>query len=174
MHDVPGWEGWWEDAQLGARVTDTVAFSGTNALEIVGGRDTPVANWPVVDSGVYVMTIMQYVPASSKDGEMRIGAFSSYGPSGNAWLGTILSNCSTGFVYVDELAAGARTETPLIRDQWVQLKIVMNFDANTCDFYYGDVLLGQRECPSSQCVAIYPDNNVDVVYYDDFRFESPE
>ncbi len=45
------------------------------------------------------------------------GPLSSYGPGPGetAWLGTLLSNCSTGFVYVNELEAGTRTEAPLIR-----------------------------------------------------------
>jgi hypothetical protein len=74
-------------------------------------------------------------------------------------------------VYVDELTAG-RTEAPLLPDQWVQLRIVMNFDANIRDFYYGDVLLGTLACPSVMGFDIWPDENVDVIYYDDFRFES--
>jgi len=173
MHDVDGWEGWWGDGQWAAKITDTVAYSGANALEIVGARDDLVPNWPLVDSGVYVASVMQYVPAAT-DGLMHYGPLSSYGPSWDemAWLGTLLSNCSTGFVYVSELDSGSRTETPLIRDQWVELRIVMNFDANTCDFYYGDVLLGSRECPSAQGFDIWPDDDVDVIYYDDFRFES--
>ncbi|MCP4454961.1 MAG: hypothetical protein GY809_26170, partial [Planctomycetes bacterium] len=56
---------------------------------------------------------------------------------------------------------------------WIQLRLVLNFDADTCDFYYGDVHLGTSECPSIQAFDIYPDGDVDVVYYDDFRFESP-
>jgi len=173
MHDVPGWEGWWGDAQWAARITDTVAYSGTQALEIVGTRDDLVPNWPQVDTGVYVATVMQYVPTGT-DGLMYFGPLSSYGASWDdtAWLGTLLSNCSTGFVYVNELSGGARTEAPLIRDEWVQLKIVMNFDTNACDFYYGDELLGTLECPSAQGFDIWPDDDVDVIYYDDFRFES--
>ena len=173
MHDVSGWEGWFGDAQWGARVTDTVAYSGTNSLEIVGTRDDLVPNWPRVESGVYVSSVMQYVPTGT-DGSMYFGLLSDYGVNGDklAWLGTVLSNCTTGMVYVNELDAGTRTETPLLRDQWVQIKIVMNFGGNTCDFYYGDVLLGSRECPSAGGYDIWPDENVDVVYYDDFRFQS--
>jgi len=105
---------------------------------------------------------------------MYFGPLSSYGASWDdtAWLGTLLSNCSTGFVYVNELDAGSRTETPLIRDQWVELRIVMNFDSDACEFYYGDVLLGTLACPSAQGFDIWPDENVDVIYYDDFRFQS--
>ncbi|MCF7974796.1 MAG: discoidin domain-containing protein [Phycisphaerae bacterium] len=173
MHGVPGWEGWFGDAQWGARITNTVAYSGANALEIVGTRDDVVPHWPRVESGLYVASVMQYVP-SSTDGSMYFGPLSSYGATWDdtAWLGTLLSNCTSGFVYVNELDAGTRTETPLLRDQWVQLKIVMNFDADTCDFYYGDVLLGTLACPSAMGFDIWPDDDVDVIYYDDFSFES--
>jgi len=170
MHGVPGWEGWFGGAQWGAKITDTVAYSGSNALEIVGNRDDLVPNWPRVDSGVYVATAMQYVPTGT-DGLMYFGPLSAYGLNSATWLGTLLSNCTTGMVYVDELTAG-RTEASLLRDQWVQLRVVMNFDANTCDFYYGDVLLGTLACPRVMGFDIWPDENVDVIYYDDFRFES--
>ncbi|NQV34547.1 MAG: discoidin domain-containing protein [Phycisphaeraceae bacterium] len=173
MHDVPGWEGWFGDAQYAAKVTDTVAYSGSNALEIVGARDDLVPHWPLVDSGYYVASVMQYVPTGT-GGSMYFGPLSSYGSSWDdtAWLGTLLSNCDTDMVYVNELDAG-RTEAPLLRDQWVELRIVMNFDADTCEFYYGDTLLGTLECPSAMGFDVWPDDNVDVIYYDDFRFESP-
>ncbi|NQV31293.1 MAG: discoidin domain-containing protein, partial [Phycisphaeraceae bacterium] len=173
MHDVPGWEGWFGDAQWGAKVVDTVAYSGTNSLEIVGTRDDVVPNWPLVENGVYEATVMQYVPTGT-DGLMHFGPLSSYGANWDdtAWLGTLLSNCTTGMVYVNELDAGTRTEAPLLRDQWVQLRIVMNFDANACDFYYGDTLLGSLECPSAMGFDIWPNDDVDVLYYDDFSFES--
>lgn len=173
MHDVPGWEGWFGDAQWAGRITDTVAYSGTNSLEIVGTRDDVVPNWVFVENGVYEATVMQYVPTGT-DGFMHFGPLSSYGSSWDdtAWLGTLLSNCTTGMVYVNELDAGSRTQAPLLRDQWVALKIVMNFDANACDFYYGDTLLGSLECPSAMGFDIWPDDDVDVIYYDDFSFQA--
>ncbi len=173
MHDVPGWEGWEGDAQWGARVTDTVAYSGTHALEIVGTRDDLVPNWPRVEAGVYVASAMQYVPTGT-DGAMYFGLLSDYGVNGEdlAWLGTVLSDCTTGTVFVEQLDAGTRTETSLPRDQWVQIRIVMNFGGNACDFFYGDVLLGSLECPSAGGFDIWPNDDVDVVYYDDFRFQS--
>ena len=173
MHDVDGWEGWWGDAQWGASVTDAVAYSGTNSLEIVGTRDDLVPNWPVLNSGVYVLTVMQYVPATTTAGQMFFGPLSSYGASWDemGWLGTILTNCETGKVYVDELDADTRVEEDLVRDQWVELKTEMDFDNNVCSFYYGDVLLGTRECPSSQGVDMWPGDGIAAVYYDDFRFD---
>ena len=174
MHDVPGWEGWFGDAQWGGRVTDTVAYSGAHSLEIVGTRDDLVPNWPRVESGVYVSSVMQYVPSGTTAGSMYFGLLSDYGVNGDklAWLGTVLSNCATGMVYVDDLDAATRVETPLLRDQWVQIRIVMNFGGNACDFFYGDVLLGSLECPSAGGYDIWPNDDVDVVYYDDFRFQS--
>ncbi len=171
MHDVPGWEGWFGDAQYGAMVVDTVAYSGTQSLEIKGTRDDVVPNWPMVSSGLYIASVMQYVPTGT-GGNMYYGPLSSYGSSWDdtAWLGTLLTNCDADTVYVNELDAGTRVEAPLVRDAWVECRIVMNFDADTCDFYYGDVLLGTMPCPSAMGFDIWPDDNVDVLYYDDFSF----
>jgi len=44
MHTADGWDGWYGDAQWGARVTDVVAYSGNHSLEIVGGPDDLVPN----------------------------------------------------------------------------------------------------------------------------------
>jgi len=160
MHDVDGWQGWKGDPNAGAQVTDAVAYSGTNSLEIVGNRDDLEALWPVVNSGTYVLTVMEYVPATTSGAVW----FWAYG------LGTIVINCDTEKVYVNNLDAATRVEADLLRDQWVELKIAIDLDINACDFYYGDVLLGTRECTESNGVDIWPDGNVDVVYYDDFSF----
>ena len=73
---------------------------------------------------------------------------------------------------MSELDEGTRVEADILRDQWVELEAVMDFDNNICSFYYGDVLLGTRECPSSQGVDIWPNDDIDTIYYDDFRFEA--
>ena len=174
MHDVPGWEGWFGDAQYGGEVTDAVAYSGTNALEIRGGRDDLVPYWPLVDSGLYEASVTQYVPSSTTSGIMYFAPLRIYGANWDetAWMKDFRTDCGTGLVFVNDLDAGDRTEAPLIRDQWVQLRLVLNFDADTCDFYYGDTHLGTTECPSIQAFDVYPSNEVDVVYFDDFRFES--
>ena len=77
-------------------------------------------------------------------------------------------------MYANENDLDSAVEADLLRDQWVELKIVINLDINTCDFYYGDILLGTRECTNSSGVDIWPDADVDVIYYDDFRFEPAE
>jgi hypothetical protein len=160
MHDVEGWQGWKGDPDVAALVTDAVAYSGTNSLEIVGGRDDLEALWPVVDTGTYDLTVMQYVPATTGGAVW----YWAYG------LGTIVVNCDTEKVYVNDLDAATRVEADLLRDQWVEMKIAIDLDVGTCDFYYGEVLLGSRECAESNGVDIWPDGNVDVVYYDDFSF----
>ena len=140
-------------------------------MEIVGNRDDVVPNWPMVNSGRYIASVMQYVPTGT-DGLMYYGPLSSYGASWDdtAWLGTLLTNCTAGTVYVNELDAATRVEAPLVRDDWVECRIVMDFDADTCDFYYGDTLLGTLPCPSAMGFDIWPDGDVDVLYYDDFSF----
>jgi hypothetical protein len=164
MHDVDGWQGWKGDPNAGAQVTDAVAYSGTNSLEIVGNRDDLEALWPAVDTGTFDLTVMQYVPAATGGAVW----FWVYG------VGTIVVNCGTEKVYVNDLDAATRVEADLIRDQWVEMKFAIDLDLNTCDFYYGDVLLGSRECTESSGVDIWPDGNVDVVYYDDFKVVAAE
>ena len=165
LHDVDGWEGWFGDPNVGGLVTDAVAYSGTNSLEIAGDRDDLVPNWRIQTDGKWTLTVMQYVPTASV-GTMDFGVMSAYNP-GDEWLGSIITNCDTSEVSLDELEP-----VVLIRDQWTELKIVMDFPNDLCEFYYNGLLLGETACPSSRAVDIWPAGNAGtIVYYDDFKLE---
>ena len=165
---MDGWEGWFGDAGAGGKVTDVVAYSGSNSLEIAGGRDDLVPNWRRQSDGKWTLTVMQYVPTDSV-GTMDFGVMSVYN-GGTEWLGSIITNCDTSKVSLDDLEP-----VDLIRNQWKELKTVMDFPNDVCAFYYDGLLLGEKACPSSQAVDIWPGGNAGtIVYYDDFKFEPEE
>jgi hypothetical protein len=169
LHDVDGWEGYTDDPNLSARVTDAVAYSGTNSLEIVGGRDDLLAYWREQTDGKWTLTVMQYVPTASV-GTMEFGVLDVYNP-GLEYLGTIIINCDTSEVSLDDM----EPHVDLIRDQWTELKAVMDFPNDVCEYYYNGLLLGETACPSSRAAGFWPNNNADtIVYYDDFKFEAEE
>ena len=170
-HDLDGWEGWRGDRTQGSAVTNAVAYSGANALELVGGRDDLVATWSSIDAGIYLLTVMQYVPSATTAGLMWFRTVSAYGPAVNTSVGDIVSNCADGTVYVTQLPAATRPTAELLRDQWTKLTVVLDFDTNTSTYYYNAVYLGARACPSVMAVNIFPNGTVDTVYFDDFRFE---
>jgi len=114
-----------------------------------------------------MLTVMQYVPTASV-GTMDFNVMSVYNPG--TWLATIYINCDTSEVSLDELEP-----VVLIRDQWTEMKIVMDLPNDVCEYYYDGLPLGETACPSSQAINFWPNNNAGtIVYYDDFKFEPEE
>jgi len=119
MNEVDGWEGWFGDAQWGARVSDVVAYSGTNCLEIVGNRDDLVPNWPQQTSGQWTLTVMQYCPSNvAAAGKMYFGALSQYDAATETvgWIGSVIADFGTGKAYCEEDQA---VQVDLAYDTWV-------------------------------------------------------
>jgi len=171
MHEVDGWEGWYGDAQWGARVTDVVAYSGTNCLEIVGTRDDLVPNWPQQTSGQWMLKVMQYCPSNvATAGKMYFGALSEYdGAAGTvAWVGSLIADFGTGKAYCEEDQA---IQVDLVYDTWVELRVEIDLDSQMAHLYYNDVFLATRPASSIAGVDIWPTDEIETVYFDDFSFE---
>ena len=174
MHDVDGWDGWFGDAQWGARVTDAVAYSGTNSLEIVGNRDDLVPNWPQQTTGKWELSVMQYCPSDKQTtGLVFFGPLTEYDGAAEtvSWIGEFMANFGTGKAYCNQDQA---IQVDLVYDDWVELRLWVDLDAQEADFYYNNVFLATRPAPSIAGVDIWPDANIVGVYFDDFRFEPAE
>jgi len=174
MHDVDGWEGWFGDAQWGAQVTDVVAYSGTNSLEIVGNRDDLVPNWPQQTTGKWMLSVMQYCPSDKQTtGQMFFGPLTEYDGAAETvgWIGEFIANFETGKAYCN---ADQAIQVDLLYDDWAELFLEVDLDAQKAHFYYNNVFLSTQPAPSIAGVDIWPDENIVGVYFDDFRFEAAE
>ncbi len=170
MHDVAGWEGWYGDAGVAARVTDAVAHSGVQSLELVGGRDDLVPNWPQQTSGQWTLTVMQYCPSSApKAGKMYFGVLSAYDSAGQSagWIGSLIADFATGKAYCEEDKA---VQVDLVYDAWVELRVEIDLYSQVAHLYYNGVYLATRPASSVAGVDMWPDENIAGVYFDDFGF----
>jgi hypothetical protein len=170
MHAVEGWEGWYGDSQWGARVTDAVAYSGTHSLEIVGGRDDLVPNWPAQTSGQWTLTVMQYCPSTAPAaGKMFFGVLSAYDSVGQSagWIGELMADFETGKAYCNQDQA---VQVDLVYDAWAQLRIEIDLYSQVAHFYYNDVYLASRPAESVAGVDMWPNADIAGVYFDDFSF----
>jgi len=173
MQDVDGWEGWYGDAQWAAQVTDAVAYSGTNSLEIVGTRDDLVPNWPQQNTGKWTLTVMQYCPSEQTTGVIYFGPLAAYDSAAQTieWISEFLANFDTGKAY----CTGDDTiQVDLVYDDWAELRLEVDLDAQEADFYYDNVFLATRPATSITGVDIWPSDEIVAIYFDDFRFEAAE
>ena len=174
MQDVDGWEGWYGDPNWAAQVTDVVAYSGTNSLEIVGTRDDLVPNWPQQTTGKWTLSVMQYCPSDKQTtGVVYFGPLTEYDGAAETvgWISEFLANFETGKAY----CTGDDTiQVDLVYDDWAELRLEVDLDAQEADFYYDNIFLSTQPAPSIAGVYIYPTDDIVAIYYDDFRFEAVE
>jgi hypothetical protein len=184
-----GWEEWATGA--GANVSNARARSGANSVEITGPSDL-VHQYGGYATGKWIYRAWQYVP-STQVGMSYFILLNQYAyPSGPySW------SVQVGF----DPAIGVRADaggspaviTPLIMDQWVELKVVIDLDYDWCQFFYNNMLLdnptlanhpvlgggyqwtgtvfgGGSGVLSIAAVDLYA-NSTGPVYYDDITIE---
>ncbi len=173
MHGQGGWKGWFNDPNVGALVVDDEARSAPNSVEIVGASDL-VHEYVGYSSGVWTYTAWQYLPTNFS-GESYFILLNQYDDSGatNNWSTQVRFNAALNQVTAD--GAGAGPSLPLIRDQWVEIRVVIDLDNDNQAFYYGDNLLYEASWTDGlsgggrlniAAVDLYA-NGASAVYYDD-------
>ena len=166
----------------GAYVVDTQSLSNPHSLEIIGETDI-LHEFTRLCSGVWTFTTSVYVPDIFLD-RGAIG-FDSYHPF--PWDGIALMRQlvvyftgSTGRVS----CSPSGPELPLITEQWVELRIEIDFEEDWLDCFYNDEFLigkkwsydhvpgyyGYRNL-AAICVS-YSTSEMDTpIYFDDFSIE---
>lgn len=136
LHGQGGWVGWGGDPQWDANVVNTYSSSPSNSLEVVGGADM-VQTFSGYTSGTYTLTSDLYVPADSNSGDVYWIWLNQYGATNN-WSIQVKIGTTDSVIHPD-LPQGATSsvDAPMVRDQWVTLKAVVDLDANSYDCWYG-------------------------------------
>jgi uncharacterized repeat protein (TIGR01451 family) len=138
MHGQGGWKGWANDPAATAFTRDLFAISVPNSVEIVNVSDL-VHEYTNADSGIWTYTAWQYIPAAFT-GESYFILLNQYDDAGvnNNWSVQVDFNGTDNEVQNEGLSAGT---LPLIRDQWVEIRVEINLNTDETDFYYNDQLL---------------------------------
>ncbi len=131
LHGQGGWKGWGNDATWDAFVSDTFALSGPHSVDIVGDADI-VREYSGKTEGQWVYTAWQYIP-SSFVGSTYFILLNTYSDGGAKNWSTQVSFNSSGTVISDFDGA----ELPLITNEWVELRVEIDLDADSQTFYYG-------------------------------------
>ena len=117
---------------------------------------------------------MQYCPSDKQTtGLVYFGILTEYDGASETfdWIGEFIANFETGKAYYnwDETI-----QVDLVYDDWTELRLEVDLDAQEADFYYDDVFLATQPAPSIAGVDIWPTGEIVAIYYDDFRFEAAD
>jgi hypothetical protein len=170
LHGKGGWKGWDNTPGAGAPTSDKYAYSGTNSVEVIGSAD--LVHEFKLTGGKYEFSAMQYIPKGSA-GNTYFILLNQYtdGGAANDWSIQLNYDLAAGLITAEENAGGATAD--VIYDRWVELKFRIDLTANTCEWYYGGVLIKTHPWddtghPTLQAVDLYG-NNASSVYYDDIK-----
>jgi hypothetical protein len=135
IHGQGGWQGWNNDPNVGGIVTDTTVLEGAQSL-VVNGVDDPVRPFEGYTTGMWTFTAHQYIPADTVGATYFI-MLNQYLTIQN-WSVQVMMDNASGMV-INEGASGGVLD--LITDEWVEIRVEIDLDADTQSFYYGGSLL---------------------------------
>lgn len=143
IHGQGGWKGWDNTPAAGALVSDTFSASAQNSVSITGGSDL-VHTFTGATSGIWTFSIMQFVPTGAT-GDSFVILLNQYNDGGpNSWSVQTHVNMDTNVIIADYPTPGG-INLPLIRDQWVEFRAVIDLDTNSVSEFYNGALLSSHE-----------------------------
>ena len=143
-----GWETWGGDPTANAVVTDSFSYSSPNSLAVSGTADI-VHQWVGVSGGTWYAKVWTYVP-SSQSGELffiLLNIFDGFcANAGDCNWSVQVVLCQSGCVttganpgLVTNLGGtdvGGGGAAMLLLDQWVELRVEVDFSAGLYTVYY--------------------------------------
>ncbi len=164
-----GWEGWDAAPGADALVSNLYSLSSPNSVQILPTSDL-IHQFSGYTSGIYILKAYQYVP-TSYTGQSYFLLLNTYNHGGPYnWSCQVMID-GAGFLQSDPEGA----QLPLIRGQWVEIRVEIDMTIDVQTFYYGGQMLYQKSWTggvsgSGQlnigCIDLYG-NNAGFVYYDD-------
>lgn len=187
LHGQGGWEAWDNNPATTAYVTDAQARSTPNSVDIAwfGGVSADIVQqFTDINTGEWILTTYQYVPSDMSGSSFYIlmNDYQHGGPHNTPdWSLQLRSSASEGII-VDYNDASA--SLPLITDDWAEIRVEIDFEADIQTVYYdGDFLLSKSwtagvspgGAKNLGCVDLYADTTTSTsVYYDDFLLDRPQ
>jgi hypothetical protein len=177
-----GWEGWGGSSTVGALTSSVQARSAANSIDIVGDTDL-VHQYSGTPPGTWVYTAWQYLP-TGVTGKTYFILLNTFPASLFGHWSTQLCFDGTANVVRDDTSGmcDVGVTTPLVRDQWVEIRVVINLATDTQRVYYNGTLfytapwsthLGPDGTPAIRAVDLFA-NNATSTFYDDLQLEDPE
>jgi hypothetical protein len=172
VHGQGGWKGWDNVAARGASVSNRMAHSDRNSLEVLGSSD--LVHEFSLSGDKWVVTAWQYIPSGARGSTFFIllNTYRDMGPYD--WSVQTEYNLSTGTV--SPQTGTTRSETRMVYDQWVEIRVVIDLTANTFEESYNGVRIATGPWDAGahgtlQALDLYG-NGASSIYYDDISVAS--
>jgi hypothetical protein len=177
MHGQGGWAGWDNSPGAGALTSSTQARTAANSVDILGPSDL-VRTYTGYTSGTWTYSIWQYIP-STVTGNTYFILLNRYEVGGTNNWSTQLCFDATADVVRDDIPGNCTGSTtlPIVYDQWVEIRVVIDLDTNAQTLFYGGQQLysatwtGHISNPTGSQMAIAAvdlfANGATSVFYDD-------
>jgi hypothetical protein len=172
--DDGGWKGWDNDTSVGAYVVDDQVLSSPHSVEILENVDL-VREFSGYNTGQWTFSAWQYIP-NGYNGDSSFLLLNTYTDGGphepQHWSNAIEFSSATGSV-----ESWDGSTLPIIFDEWIEIRVEINFDTDFQEIYYNDALLVGKSWTAGvepggvlnlACVDLYSGNMQSTeVYYDD-------
>jgi hypothetical protein len=161
-----GWEAWDDNPAACADVTDEEAFSGTQSLRLDADED--MVHLFDLEGGRWTARAMTLVPEDAEGAGyfIMLNTYQHFGPYD--WAVQLELNADLGFIEAQE--AGFEIAT-LVKGEWVELRIEIDLDADTADYFYnGEQFVFSNEWSDGgdariECIDLF--TPLMSFYYDD-------
>ena len=140
LHGHGGWEGWGSNPATTAYVSDLYAHSGSNSVEV--GQSTDMVHpFSGYESGNWAFSCWVFIP-NEFTGESDCILLNTYPADLSIyghWSSDIVFDGTSNVVY---WLYEPSINTPLVRNQWVEIQIIIDLDQDNQRVYYnGDLLV---------------------------------
>jgi hypothetical protein len=175
LHGLNGWQGWANDPYSASTTTNSPPGPLPNSAMRIEGSDDSVVQFAPVTTGQWIVRLRQFIP-STFSGQSYLVLFNEYddGCSSCNWALQVYFDGTTG----DMIDSGIPAATPrsYISDQWIDIMIEIDLDANTqrmlyngTEFYattWNDHVSGGGPTEIA-AIDLYANGSTEV-FYDDF------
>ena len=146
-----GWEEWGPGA--GAFVSNAQSRSPSNSIDIAGPSDL-VHQYTGSTTGKWVYRAKQYIP-STMTGSTYFILLNTYAyPAGPYnWSVQVEFSVANGIRGDFGSPTRAHNVVPMVTDAWADIQVLIDLDANWCQFYYNGVLLDEPNLPDDPALG---------------------
>ena len=144
MDQVGGWAGWDDVGSAAGTISDAMALTLPNSIEVSNSAGVDAVH-PFIgyDSGGWCFTAWQYIP-SDLDSMTYFIINNEYQHGGpQDWAIETHMDPVTGLVNEQIHDPGGADAVPLVFDQWVEIRTVIDLNANWMEHYYNQELLAE-------------------------------